>query len=96
MPPSIETGNIENERIPRSISPADSEYGSMLQSVSLPDIIFTSSHLKYLNQRLSALEPEDILRWCLISLPGLFQTTALGLTGISFNSNNANTDFQDW
>jgi len=96
MPPSIETGYTENERIPRSISPADSEYGSMLQSTMLPDIIFTPAHLKYLNQRLSSLEPEDILRWCLISLPGLFQTTALGLTGISLPWNRANTNFQDW
>jgi phosphoadenosine phosphosulfate reductase len=83
MPTSIDTGYIENERTPRSISPADCEYGSMHQSAMLPDIIFTPAHLKYLNQRLSTLEPEDILRWCLISLPGLFQITAFGLTGIS-------------
>lgn len=61
----------------------DSEYGSMTASAFLPEVVFTSAHLKFLNQRLSMLEPEEILRWCLISLPGLFQTTALGLTGTS-------------
>jgi phosphoadenosine phosphosulfate reductase len=60
----------------------DSDYGSMAHSVALPEVVFSSAHLKYLNERLSALEPEEILRWCLITLPGLYQTTALGLTGL--------------
>lgn len=85
MPPSIETGYVENEGMTGSISSEDSEYGSMPESAVLPEIVFTSVHLKYLNQRLSMLEPEDILRWCLTSLPGLYQTTALGLTGISLH-----------
>lgn len=55
---------------------ADSHYES------LPDIYFTKPHLKFLNQQLNQLEPEDILKWCLISLPNLFQTTAFGLTGL--------------
>jgi phosphoadenosine phosphosulfate reductase len=49
---------------------------------SLPDIYFTRPHLKFLNRQLNQLEPEDILKWCLISLPSLFQTTAFGLTGL--------------
>ena len=61
----------------------DSEYGSMPSSAMLPEVIFTPTHLKFLNQQLAMLQPHDILRWCLISLPGLFQTTALGLTGMS-------------
>ena len=81
MPPSIDTIYVENERIPTSISSEDSEYGSMTERAVLPEVIFSSAHLKYLNQRLSMLEPEEILRWCLISLPGLYQTTALGLSG---------------
>ncbi|KAI9830659.1 MAG: hypothetical protein M1838_005781, partial [Thelocarpon superellum] len=48
----------------------------------IPEISFTKAHLKFLNQQLQQLEPEEILRWCLISLPGLFQTTAFGLTGL--------------
>jgi phosphoadenosine phosphosulfate reductase len=82
MPPSIDTIYVENEGSPGSALSEDSAYGSMTASaILLPEVIFTSAHLKYLNQRLSMLEPEEILRWCLISLPGLYQTTALGLTG---------------
>ena len=79
MPPSIGHYN-ETERLSESVS-EDSGYGSMDHSVSLPDVVFSSAHLKYLNEQLSALEPEEILRWALITLPGLYQTTALGLTG---------------
>lgn len=68
---------------PESVSSEDSEYGSMPASALLPEVVFAPAHLKFLNQRLSMLEPEDILRWCLITLPGLHQTTALGLTGNS-------------
>jgi phosphoadenosine phosphosulfate reductase len=70
------------ERRPGSVSSEDSEYGSMPASVILPDVIFTPAHLKFLNKQLSTLEPEDIIRWSLITLPGLYQTSALGLTGI--------------
>ena len=84
MPPSIDSGYVvESARINGSMESEDSEYGSMTASAFLPEVVFTSAHLKFLNQRLSMLEPEEILRWCLISLPGLFQTTALGLTGTS-------------
>ncbi|KAL8968038.1 MAG: hypothetical protein Q9183_002654 [Haloplaca sp. 2 TL-2023] len=49
---------------------------------SLPDIYFTKPHLAFLNRQLQLLEPQDVLRWCITSLPGLFQTTAFGLTGL--------------
>jgi phosphoadenosine phosphosulfate reductase len=82
MPPSISSGyDVENARRTESVTSEDSEYGSMPASAILPEVIFTPAHLKFLNQQLSRLEPEDILRWCLITLPGLYQTTALGLTG---------------
>jgi len=49
---------------------------------SLPEIHFTKQHLKFLNAQLQRAEPEDILRWCIMSLPGLYQTTAFGLSGL--------------
>ncbi|KAF2877094.1 phosphoadenosine phosphosulfate reductase, partial [Massariosphaeria phaeospora] len=49
---------------------------------SLPEVYFSRPHLKFLNSQLQLLEPQDILRWCLTSLPGLYQTTAFGLTGL--------------
>ena len=81
MSPSMQEYVVVRHR--GSVSPEDSEYGSMAASAFLPEVVFTPAHLNFLNQRLSMLEPEDILRWCLITLPGLFQTTALGLTGFT-------------
>ncbi|KAF9734966.1 phosphoadenosine phosphosulfate reductase [Paraphaeosphaeria minitans] len=49
---------------------------------SLPEIVFSKAHLKFLNHQLAQLEPQDILRWCITSLPGLHQSTAFGLTGL--------------
>ncbi|PYI07106.1 Phosphoadenosine phosphosulfate reductase thioredoxin [Aspergillus sclerotiicarbonarius CBS 121057] len=48
----------------------------------LPEIVFTKPHLKFLNRQLQFLEPQDVLRWCVTSLPHLYQTTAFGLTGL--------------
>lgn len=44
--------------------------------------MFTSKHLQFLNRQLQFLEPQEILRWCITSLPHLYQTTAFGLTGL--------------
>ncbi|KAF1964719.1 phosphoadenosine phosphosulfate reductase [Bimuria novae-zelandiae CBS 107.79] len=49
---------------------------------SLPEVVFSKAHLKFLNHQLAQLEPQDILRWCITSMPGLYQTTAFGLTGL--------------
>ncbi|KAJ5510352.1 hypothetical protein LT330_009513 [Penicillium expansum] len=48
----------------------------------VPEIVFTKPHLQFLNRQLQFLEPQEILRWCITSLPHLFQTTAFGLTGL--------------
>ncbi|KAB2580656.1 Phosphoadenosine phosphosulfate reductase [Lasiodiplodia theobromae] len=61
----------------------ESGYASGCSSeAALPDIFFSKQHLKFINQQLAKLEPEEILRWCLITLPSLYQTTAFGLTGL--------------
>ncbi|KAK7513328.1 Phosphoadenosine phosphosulfate reductase family-domain-containing protein [Phyllosticta citricarpa] len=61
----------------------ESGYASGCNSeASLPDIFFTKAHLKFINAQLQKLDPEDILRWCLVTLPSLFQTTAFGLSGL--------------
>ncbi|EON66208.1 hypothetical protein W97_05601 [Coniosporium apollinis CBS 100218] len=61
----------------------ESGYASASSSESsIPDVYFSKPHLKFLNQQLQQLEPEQILQWCLITLPSLYQTTAFGLTGL--------------
>jgi len=76
MSSPFDTDSFSHEENESGYMSADSHYEC------LPDIYFTKPHLKFLNKQLNQLEPEDILKWCLISLPGLFQTTAFGLTGL--------------
>ncbi|KAK4555329.1 3'-phosphoadenylsulfate reductase [Recurvomyces mirabilis] len=61
----------------------ESGYASGSSVADLPDIYFTRPHLKFINKQLSQLEPQDVLRWCLTSLPQLWQTSAFGLTGLA-------------
>ena len=62
---------------------ADSGYASGCSTTSLPDVYFSKPHLKFINKQLSRLEPQDVLKWCMISLPNLYQTSAFGLTGLA-------------
>lgn len=64
-------------------SGCDSGYTSGASSeASIPEVFFTRPHLQFLNRQLQFLEPQEILRWCITSLPNLYQTTAFGLTGL--------------
>ncbi|KAF1983831.1 phosphoadenosine phosphosulfate reductase [Aulographum hederae CBS 113979] len=61
----------------------ESGYASGSSSdASLPEVYFSKPHLKFLNQQLQRLSPQEILQWSLITLPGLYQTTAFGLSGL--------------
>ncbi|WPH00857.1 Phosphoadenosine phosphosulfate reductase [Acrodontium crateriforme] len=61
----------------------ESGYASGSSTASLADVYFTRTHLKFINQQLAKLEPQDVIRWCLTSLPQLWQTSAFGLTGLA-------------
>ncbi|KAM0798300.1 Phosphoadenosine phosphosulfate reductase family-domain-containing protein [Usnea florida] len=64
----------------------DAESGYVSGSSSqadIPEIYFTKPHLAFLNRQLQNLEPQEILQWCITTLPSLFQETAFGLTGLT-------------
>lgn len=61
----------------------DSGYNSGASSTELSELYFTRQHLKFLNSQLAKLEPTDVLKWCITSLPNLYQTSAFGLTGLA-------------
>jgi len=64
-------------------SPVDSGYASVSSDDEQQEVVtFTKKHLQFLNRQLQFLEPQDVLRWCITSLPQLYQTTAFGLTGL--------------
>ena len=61
----------------------DSGYSSTSNSdIQLPEIYFTKPHLKFLNRQLQFLDPQEILRWAVTTLPNLYQSTAFGLSGL--------------
>ncbi|KAK1758450.1 hypothetical protein QBC47DRAFT_374740 [Echria macrotheca] len=61
----------------------DSGFASGNSSTSsLPLVSFTPAHLRFLNEQLEAMHPVDILRFCRLLFPSLYQTTAFGLTGL--------------
>ncbi|KAG5959553.1 hypothetical protein E4U56_004908 [Claviceps arundinis] len=50
---------------------------------SRPDVRLTKAHVEYLNTQMEPMHPMDILRFCKIMFPNLFQSTAFGLTGLA-------------
>lgn len=71
----------------------DSGYSSGSSTSGLPEVYFTRPHLKFLNQQLAQLEPQDVLKWCMTSLPTLYQTSAFGLTGLAIMDMVSKIDF---
>ncbi|KAH8655056.1 Phosphoadenosine phosphosulfate reductase family-domain-containing protein, partial [Tricladium varicosporioides] len=64
-------------------STLESGYASGASSSgALPQIILTKPHLKFLNNTLNNLSTMDILRWCKLTFPNLYQTTAFGVSGL--------------
>ncbi|KAF1995793.1 phosphoadenosine phosphosulfate reductase [Amniculicola lignicola CBS 123094] len=80
----MSSAKYENTYMASSTTLSDeSGYASGASSQdSFPEVYFSKPHLKFINAQLQNLEPQDILRWCITSLPGLYQTTAFGLTGL--------------
>lgn len=60
-----------------------SEYASPSSSTTLPEITLTKAHIDHLNNMLEPMHPMDILRFCKIMFPNLYQSTAFGLTGLA-------------
>lgn len=80
----------------RSNSSSDHESGYASGSsshASLSEVYFSRPQLKHINSQLAKLPPQDVLKWCIISLPNLFQTSAFGLTGLAVMDMISKLDF---
>ncbi|KAF7559610.1 hypothetical protein G7046_g4531 [Stylonectria norvegica] len=64
-------------------SAQSSEYSSPAASTTLPLISLTKAHIDHLNNMLEPMHPLDILRFCKVMFPNLYQSTAFGLTGLA-------------
>ncbi|KAK4495466.1 hypothetical protein PRZ48_013797 [Zasmidium cellare] len=71
----------------------ESGYASGSSTASLSEVYFTRPHLKHINSQLAKLSPQDVLKWCITSLPNLFQTSAFGLTGLAVMDMISKLDF---
>jgi phosphoadenosine phosphosulfate reductase len=82
--PELQINTMKMHRESVSSSPElESGYASGASSAgTLPQIVLTKAHLKFINLTLNKLSPMDILRWCKITFPNLYQTTSFGLTGL--------------
>lgn len=78
---------VHADAMTESIISVDSAYDSGAESTAAspsnaPQVTFTQAHLDYINAKLDKASPQEILQWAVITLPGLYQTTALGLSGM--------------
>ncbi|KAM6523853.1 3'-phosphoadenylsulfate reductase [Fusarium solani] len=64
------------------VSGQNSEYSSPSSSTILPQVSLTKAHIDHLNNMLETMHPMDILRFCKVMFPNLYQSTAFGLTGL--------------
>ena len=71
----------------------ESGYSSGGSDATLPHVHFTKPHLKFLNKQLAELDPRDVLKWCITSLPTLYQTSAFGLTGLAIMDMASHIDY---
>lgn len=68
----IESGYVSGQEGELPIAPS-----------STPLISLSKAHVEYLNQQMESMHPIDILRFCKIMFPNLYQSTAFGLTGLA-------------
>lgn len=62
---------------------AQSDYSPSSSTANLPLMSLTKAHIEHLNNQLEPMHPMDILRFCKIMFPNLYQSTAFGLTGLA-------------
>lgn len=60
-----------------------SDYAPSPKKSRRPNVTLTKEHVAYLNQQMEPMHPMDILRFCKIMFPNLYQSTAFGQTGLA-------------
>ncbi|KAI5464031.1 methyltransferase TYW3-domain-containing protein [Mariannaea sp. PMI_226] len=75
--------DIKDECESGYVSGRSSEYSSPTSSTILPKVSLTKAHVAHLNDMLEPMHPMDILRFCKVMFPNLYQSTAFGLTGLA-------------
>ncbi|KAI0471569.1 hypothetical protein GGR56DRAFT_681729 [Xylariaceae sp. FL0804] len=79
----LETVPLDDDKI--GLEDPESGYSSARSCSSSPEppqISLTDIHVKHLNEQFENMEPQDILRYCKLFFPNLYQSTAFGLSGL--------------
>lgn len=79
--PAKMPSNYPSDSETMDLADTESGYGTASDDMP-PEIALTKPHRLFLNRQLHFLEPPDILRWCITTLPNLYQSTAFGLSGL--------------
>lgn len=82
MSQSTQSYRKEDVEIDSGYTSSHSDYSPSSSTQSLPLMSLTAAHLEHLNNQLEPMHPMDILRFCKIMFPNLYQSTAFGLTGL--------------
>lgn len=80
--PSYTHEKIDPNDIESGYASGQSDY-SPSPRTEKPVISLSKSHIEYLNEQMESMHPMDILRFCKIMFPNLYQSTAFGLTGLA-------------
>jgi phosphoadenosine phosphosulfate reductase len=80
--PSYTHEKIDPNDIESGYASGQSDY-SPSPRTEKPVISLSKSHIEYLNEQMESMHPMDILRFCRIMFPNLYQSTAFGLTGLA-------------
>ncbi|ANB12049.1 phosphoadenylyl-sulfate reductase (thioredoxin) [Sugiyamaella lignohabitans] len=62
--------------------PAQNTGGQVSETQTVPKVTFTAKQLEHINKFAENMSAEEIIRWSIMTIPGLYQTTAFGLTGL--------------
>lgn len=80
---SFQDVKMDHNDIESGYASAQSDYSPSSSSASLPLVTLTKAHVEHLNRQLEPMHPMDILRFCKVLFPNLYQSTAFGLTGLA-------------
>ncbi|KAL2210145.1 phosphoadenosine phosphosulfate reductase [Sarocladium strictum] len=80
---SFQDVKSEHNDIESGYASAQSDYSPSSSTASLPLVTLSKAHVEHLNNQLESMHPMDILRFCKVLFPNLYQSTAFGLTGLA-------------
>ncbi|KAK5991196.1 Phosphoadenosine phosphosulfate reductase [Cladobotryum mycophilum] len=78
---SYTTDKVDHHDIESGYASGHSDYSPTPPETHL--ISLSKAHIEYLNEQMEPMHPMDILRFCKIMFPNLYQSTAFGLTGLA-------------